>query len=313
MSAAASDPMALSLAPGLRETTGIRAGRREMGLAVPISMLLHGAVIAAVALGWQLGAGAPEDVPMDVIVVMEPAQAEEAPEVQAARAPDMAEQLPMVEPPPPVQVAELKPIEPPPVERMPEPPPIFELPPSEPLPPAVTETAFVLPAPPPPPPIQKPVKKEPPKAAPKPVPPAPPAPPREADLATLAPAAAPPAAEPGPPAPATAPLPDKAAAAPAMSFRGLPLVTDPSFREPPGKPVYPRRAVDLDQKGTVVVRALVDADGNPATVEIWNSSGFPLLDRAAEQAVRKWRFRPATLNTRPTEAWVQVAVHFNLR
>lgn len=286
--------------------------RRDLGLAVPISIMLHGAVIAAVALGWQLGAGAADEVPMDVVVIMEPAMAEEAPEVQAARAPDLAEQLALVEPPPPVQVAELKPVEPPPVERVPEPAPIFELPASEPLPPAVTEAAFVMPTPPPPPPARKPVKPEPAKAAPTPAP-VQPAPARETDLAAVAPAAAPPAAEPGPPTPATAPQPDKAAAAPAASFRGLPLVTDPAFREPPRKPAYPRRAVDLDQKGTVVVRALVDAEGNPAAIEIWESSGFPMLDRAAEQAVRQWRFRPATLNTRPTEAWVQVAVHFNLR
>lgn len=283
-------------------------GRRELGLAVPVSMALHGVVIAAVALGWQLGAGAPAEVPMDVVVIMEPAMAQEAPEVQAARAPDMAEQLPMVEPPPPMQTADLKPIEQP-VERAPKPAPAIELPTPEPLPPAVTETAFVLPAP---PPVRKPVTKGAAKPAPAPAP-AEAAPPRETAMVAPPAAAAPPAAEPGPPAPATAPQPDKAAAQPAMSFRGLPLLTDPSFREPPRKPAYPRRAVDLEQKGTVIVRALVDAAGNPAAIEIWESSGFPLLDRAAEQAVRQWRFRPATLNTRPTEAWVQVAVHFNLR
>ena len=286
---------------------------RDMGMAVPFSVFLHGAVVAAVALAWQLGAGAPEQAAMDVIVVMEPAMAEEAPEVQAARAPQVAEQLPEVQAPPPVQTAELKPVEPPPVEsppieRMPEPPLKIEFALPEALPPPVLETAFVMPTPPPPPPTRKPVKEVP-KVAPQ---PAPPAPMRERELAALAPAAAP-AAEPGPPAPATAPQPEKGAAAPAMSFRGLPLLTDPSFREPPRKPSYPRRAVDLDQKGTVVVRALVDTDGNPATIEIWESSGFPMLDRAAEQAVRQWRFRPATMNTRPTEAWVQVAVHFNLR
>lgn len=317
MTLAVGEPMAsLRLAPR----------RREMGLAIPFSMMLHGAVIAAVAAGFHLGSGAPDEMAMDVIVVMEPAMAEQAPEVQAARAPEVSEQLPALEPPPPVQAAELGLIElppEPPVESIPEPPPPIELPMPEALPPAVTEAAFVMPVPPPPPPVQKPIapvrKKELPKPAPAPKPaptlvqPAEAVPPRETELASLAPAAAPPAAEPGRPAPATSPQPDKAAAAPATSFRGLPLVTDPSFREPPSKPVYPRRAVDLDQKGTVVVRALVDAEGKPASIEIWESSGFPMLDRAAERAVRQWRFRPATLNTRPTQAWVQVAVHFNLR
>lgn len=289
--------------------------KRDLGFAVPISMALHGAVIAAIAMGWQLGTGASAEMPMDVVIVMEPAMAEEAPEVQAARAPEIAEQIPDAVPPPPVETAEFQPEEPP-VELLQEPPPPIDLPEPEQLPPAVTETAFVMPAPPPPPPppVRKPVKKEtakpqPPKVQPVQSPPAQ----EPTQLAALAPAAAP-AAETGSPAPATAPQPDKnAAAGPTASFRGLPLVTDPSFREPPRKPTYPRRAVDLEQKGTVVVRALVDTSGNPATVEVWTSSGFPLLDRAAQEAVRKWRFRPATLNSRPTEAWVQVAVHFNLR
>ena len=37
---------------------------------------------------------------------------------------------------------------------------------------------------------------------------------------------------------------------------------------------------------------LVATDGSALSVEVAESSGYPLLDRAARDAVAKWRFRP---------------------
>lgn len=92
-----------------------------------------------------------------------------------------------------------------------------------------------------------------------------------------------------------------------------PLITVPRFRHPPAPASYPKRAMDTNQQGTVLVRALVGTDGRPRDVRIWETSGFRLLDTAAEAAVRGWTFEPAYWNGRHTEAWVQVPVHFVLR
>ncbi|MDC7709232.1 energy transducer TonB [Vogesella indigofera] len=60
------------------------------------------------------------------------------------------------------------------------------------------------------------------------------------------------------------------------------------------RPVYPPLSIELGEAGAVGLRVAVSADGRAQEVSIARSSGFPRLDRAALQAVRNWRFRPAT-------------------
>lgn len=57
--------------------------------------------------------------------------------------------------------------------------------------------------------------------------------------------------------------------------------------------VYPQRAKQRGWEGSVLLRLLVDAQGRVADVEIVESSGHDVLDEAAAEAVRAWRFRPA--------------------
>ncbi|MCC7283752.1 MAG: TonB family protein, partial [Acetobacteraceae bacterium] len=76
---------------------------------------------------------------------------------------------------------------------------------------------------------------------------------------------------------------------------GPPLITTPRFRHPPRPPEYPRRAVELDLSGTVVVRALLDPAGTPRETRVHRSSGHPILDAAAVAAVRRWAFEPASV------------------
>lgn len=59
------------------------------------------------------------------------------------------------------------------------------------------------------------------------------------------------------------------------------------------KPVYPALSIELGEAGSVGLRVSVGADGKAQDVALARSSGFPRLDRAALQAVRHWRFRPA--------------------
>ncbi len=58
-------------------------------------------------------------------------------------------------------------------------------------------------------------------------------------------------------------------------------------------PRYPADAWQQGIGGRVVLRVQVAADGRVRAASVYRSSGHRSLDRAALQAVRKWRFEPA--------------------
>lgn len=66
-------------------------------------------------------------------------------------------------------------------------------------------------------------------------------------------------------------------------------------------------------EGTVGVRALVLADGTVGKIEVSISSGSAALDRAAAEAVRGWRFLPATRDGDPIDAYVTVKIRYVVR
>ena len=76
---------------------------------------------------------------------------------------------------------------------------------------------------------------------------------------------------------------------------------------------YPLEALRNREQGTVILRVLVGTDGSVLGVEIEKSSGSRSLDRAAREAVAKWRFHPATRNGVAHSAWASVPVTFNLQ
>ena len=78
------------------------------------------------------------------------------------------------------------------------------------------------------------------------------------------------------------------------------------------KPVYPPRCLRMGVEGRVKVRVLVGEDGRPQEVTLEVSSGDSLLDESAMEAVRRWRFEPATRNGAPVRAWMMVPVEFKL-
>lgn len=90
------------------------------------------------------------------------------------------------------------------------------------------------------------------------------------------------------------------------------IITEPRYRAPPRPPVYPRRARDLDQQGTAMVRVKLDLTGNPAEVSILESSGYALLDHAAIKAARGWQFEPERRGGKPVTAFVHIPVRFAL-
>lgn len=77
-------------------------------------------------------------------------------------------------------------------------------------------------------------------------------------------------------------------------------------------PTYPPDAYRAREEGTVVVKAQVDELGNASDVEIVSRSGSRILDRAAMNEVRKWKFSPAIKDGRTVTSSVQVPVDYRL-
>jgi len=77
-------------------------------------------------------------------------------------------------------------------------------------------------------------------------------------------------------------------------------------------PEYPERARREGWEGIVILRVLVDREGKSRRVEVGQSSGFEVLDRAAVEGVKSWRFYPARYGDRLVETWVKVPIVFRL-
>lgn len=149
----------------------------------------------------------------------------------------------------------------------------------------------------------------PPAPQPKPAPPKPTLKPQPRKMAESKPTATP------LPKPVTAPPPSAAspASAPpasASSSENSPVSPTPSTSTSdsqapltpaaPGKfaaqnpqPNYPMQARRRKLEGDVVLSVQVDAQGLPQDVRVQRSSGHDMLDNAAVDAVKRWRFEPA--------------------
>jgi TonB family protein len=77
-----------------------------------------------------------------------------------------------------------------------------------------------------------------------------------------------------------------------------------------GVPQYPPDAQAAGLRGAVVVEVVVDAAGAVTEPKIVQS--IPLLDEAALQAVREWRFVPTIVNGQPVPVRMNVTVNFTL-
>lgn len=75
-------------------------------------------------------------------------------------------------------------------------------------------------------------------------------------------------------------------------------------------PVYPAIAISARKEGVVILEAVIDKQGNVKDVRVLRS--IPLLDEAAIDAVRQWRYTPTLLNGQPVSVIVTVTVNFTL-
>jgi periplasmic protein TonB len=78
------------------------------------------------------------------------------------------------------------------------------------------------------------------------------------------------------------------------------------------KPEYPAPARREGKEGRVLLRVLVDEQGKSKSVEIDDSSGSEALDRAAAEAIKRWRFSPARYGNKSVESWVKIPIDFRL-
>ena len=76
-------------------------------------------------------------------------------------------------------------------------------------------------------------------------------------------------------------------------------------------PAYPPIAQAAHVQGVVILEAVLNAQGRVESVRVLRS--IPLLDQAAVDAVRQWRYTPTLLNGMPVPVIMTVTVNFTLQ
>lgn len=252
--------------------------RRGLIITLLVSLGLHVAAVTAALL--LLHAGVPvvdlPDKPTEVELVMEEHKGDLVPTVTQAPS-QPAPPAPKAEKPPPEQAkpTEAQAASPPvqaPVEAQPDEPEQTTAPAvaSEPTPAAAASPAAASPSDPAPAAPETPVEM----AKPEPAPPASPPVPKISLSGT-----------------------DSPSDARAFGDRVIPAKPDAVFHNRP--PEYPQEAALNGEHGTVVVLVHVSPTGTAARVDLVRSSGSVLLDRAASEAVMRWRFLPAVKDGQP--------------
>ena len=113
--------------------------------------------------------------------------------------------------------------------------------------------------------------------------------------------------------PATTPVqPAVAMAAPTNAAEREPVVAA-AIHAPQAavNPNYPILASHMNVQGSVVLQAIISADGMIEDLRVL--SGPSILSLAAQQAVREWRFKPIFQNGQAVESKAKITVNFSIR
>jgi len=78
------------------------------------------------------------------------------------------------------------------------------------------------------------------------------------------------------------------------------------------QPEYPSDALQAHEEGDVQLQVKLDATGAIEEIRVAHSSGSHSLDRAAIDAARSWRYRPARHNGEAVSGTAEVSVDFSL-
>ena len=87
--------------------------------------------------------------------------------------------------------------------------------------------------------------------------------------------------------------------------------------QPPEKvhspqPQYTEIARKARVQGVVIVQAIIDKEGNVTNVKVLKGLSMGLDDEAVK-AIKKWKFKPATLNGKPVDVYYNLTVNFRLQ
>ena len=78
------------------------------------------------------------------------------------------------------------------------------------------------------------------------------------------------------------------------------------------QPSYPSPLVRAGIEGAVTVRVLIGSDGRVKSVELVRATDPAFFEATKAQALRYWRFSPATTDGTATESWRTMTVKFKL-
>ncbi|OEF27609.1 energy transducer TonB [Vibrio rumoiensis] len=90
------------------------------------------------------------------------------------------------------------------------------------------------------------------------------------------------------------------------------MIEKPDFLSPPKKPRYPRLAQRKGIEGTATYEIWLDENGRQVKQSLISSSGAAMLDKAALDAIKKWKFSPQKINGTSIAHRVQVPIRFKL-
>jgi len=76
-------------------------------------------------------------------------------------------------------------------------------------------------------------------------------------------------------------------------------------------PIYPAMARQAHVEGQVTIEAVIDTNGKLTTMTV--ISGPPLLQQAAIDSLRTWKYQPGYLNEKPVSTKTSITVNFRLR
>lgn len=77
------------------------------------------------------------------------------------------------------------------------------------------------------------------------------------------------------------------------------------------RPAYPAEAQEARVQGVVIVEATIDCEGAVSDARVLR--GQPMLNDAALEAVRQWRYTPTLLNGQPVPVIMTLTVSFTLQ
>jgi TonB family protein len=78
------------------------------------------------------------------------------------------------------------------------------------------------------------------------------------------------------------------------------------------QPTYTEIARKARVQGVVIVQAIIDKAGNVTNIKVLK--GLPMgLEESAVEAMKQWKFKPATLNGKPVTVYYNLTVNFKLQ